>query len=131
LKNEEIFAELGINTIYKGNLTFDKRLKIKGKYYGSVLSGGTLFIEEGAYFEGDINVKNAVVAGCVIGDITSSEKIDVLSNSVIKGNLVAPTIRIADGVQIEGRCQMILDSDTVDIFSTSVNQLKKTVTIVS
>ncbi len=130
MKRVDRIAELGVNTSYKGNLTFDKHLKIKGKYYGSILSGGTLYIDDSAYFEGDINVKQAVVAGHIIGDVTATEKIDILTNSVIKGNLIAPIIKIADGVIIEGRCQMIQDSDTVDIFSTSVNQLKKSVSII-
>ncbi|WP_187759799.1 bactofilin family protein [Thiospirochaeta perfilievii] len=130
MKNENKIAELGVNTSYKGNLTFDKHLKIKGKYNGSILSGGTLYIEDSALFEGDINVKEAVIAGQILGDVTATERIDILSNSVIKGNLIAPTIKIADGVQIEGRCQMIQDSDTVDIFSTSVSQLKKSVSII-
>ncbi|MGL1892675.1 MAG: polymer-forming cytoskeletal protein [Spirochaetaceae bacterium] len=130
MKQENRIAVLGENTIYNGNLSFDQHLKIKGKYYGSILSGGTLYIEHCAYFEGDINVKRIIIAGEVIGDVTAAEKIDVLADSVIKGNLKAPIIRIADGVKIEGRCQMIQDSDSVDIFSTSVNQLKKSVAIV-
>lgn len=128
-KNETI-ATLGENTIFKGNLNFDKYLRIKGKYYGSILSGGTLYIENSAYFEGDINVKKTVLAGHITGDVIAAEKIEVLPDSVIKGNLKAPVIRVADGVQIEGRCQMIQDTDTIDIFSTSVSQLKKSVTII-
>ena len=130
MKNEERVAVLGQNTVYKGNLTFDKHLKIKGKYLGSVISGGTLYIENTAYFEGDINVERTVIAGEIHGDVTAAERIDILPNSVVKGNLKAPVIRIADGVVIEGRCQMIHDADIVDIFSTTVNQLKKSVTII-
>lgn len=130
MKSEERIAVLGKNTVYQGNLTFDKQLKIMGKYYGSITSNGTLYIEDTAYIEGDISVKKSVIAGQINGDVIATEKIEVLSNSVIKGNLKAPVIRIADGVEIEGRCQMILDADTVDIFSTSVNQLKKSVSIV-
>ena len=130
MKNEERIATLGENTIYNGNLTFDKHLKIKGKYLGSVISGGTLYIDSGAYFEGDINVNRTVIAGEIHGDVTATEKIEILPNSVVRGNLKAPVIRIADGVKIEGRCQMVQDAETVDIFSTSVNQLKKSVTII-
>lgn len=130
MKNEEKIAVLGEHTTYRGNLTFDKHLKIKGRYLGEILSGGTLYIDSSAYFEGDINVRRTIIAGHILGDVTAVEKIDILADSVIKGNLKAPVIRIADGVKIEGRCQMIQDSDTVDIFSTSVNQLKKSVSIV-
>lgn len=130
MKKGEKIAVLGQNTIYKGDLTFNDHLKIKGKYYGSISSNGTLYIDESAYFEGDISVKHTVVAGHIVGDVTAAEKIDVLPESVIKGNLKAPVIRLADGVRIEGRCEMIQDSDSIDIFSTSVSQLKKSVTIV-
>ncbi len=130
MNNDEQIAVLGENTTYNGNLTFDKNLKIRGKYYGTILSGGTLFLEGSAYFEGNINVEISIIAGHVLGDVTAEKKIDVLADSVVIGNLKAPIIKIADGVKIEGKCQMIQDSDSVDIFSTSVNQLKKSVVIV-
>ena len=123
-------AELGKKTILKGDLEFKDNLIIKGKYFGTIKSNATLYIDENAYFEGDISVNRSIIAGQIIGDITATEKIDILEKSVIKGNLKAPIIRIADGVKIEGRCQMIQDPDTIDIFTTSVNQLKKSVRIV-
>lgn len=127
---DEIIAELGVNTRYEGNLTFKDNLKIKGEYFGSIESGGTLYIDDTAHFEGDINVRCTVIAGNIIGDIIAAEKIEIIGNSVIKGNLKAPIIKIADGVQIEGRCHMIHNADTVDIFTTTVSQLKKSVSIV-
>lgn len=130
MKSDERIAVLGEHTTYRGNLTFNNNLKIKGRYLGSILSGGTLYIESCAYFEGDINVKQTIIAGEIHGDVTAETKIDILPNSVIKGNLTAPIIKIADGVKIQGRCQMIQDADTVDIFSTSVNQLKKSVNMI-
>lgn len=130
MKKGEIIATLGQNTIYKGDLTFKNKLKIKGQYFGSITSEGTLFIDSSAYFEGDIKVKNTVIAGHIVGDVVAEDKIEVMADSVITGNLKAPMIKIADGVKIQGRCQMIQDSDSVDIFSTSVKQLKKSVTIV-
>ncbi|MBN2618476.1 MAG: polymer-forming cytoskeletal protein [Spirochaetales bacterium] len=130
MKKDNIIATLGLNTVFNGNLSFNDFLTIKGKYIGTITSGGTLYIEDSALFEGNINVKNSVIAGQIIGDVTAEEKIEVLSNSVIKGNLKAPVIKIADGVEIQGRCQMIQDADTIDIFSTTVNQLKKSVTII-
>lgn len=130
MKNEDKIAVLGEKTSFKGSLTFDTHLKIKGNYNGSIKSKGILYVENTAYVEGNINVSTAVVAGHIIGDVTATDKIDIKTNSVIQGNLVAPIIKIADGVRIEGRCQMIQDAEAVDIFSTSVSQLKKSVEIV-
>lgn len=130
MARRENIAVLGENTIYEGDLTFGKSLKVKGRYIGSIESAGILYLEESSHFEGEVKVGKIVVAGEVYGNITATDYIEVLANSVIKGNLKAPVIRIADGVKVEGRCQMIQNADTVDIFSTSVSQLKKSVTIV-
>lgn len=130
MARREKIAVLGVNTFYEGDLEFKESLKIKGKYIGTINSEGTLYLEESSSFEGKVNVGRIVVSGEVVGDITAKEHIEVLDKSRIKGNLKAPVIRIADGVKIEGRCQMIQNSETIDIFSTSVNQLKKSVTIV-
>ena len=67
----------------------------------------------------------AVVSGTVHGNITASEKIEILPGSRISGDLKAARIKIADGVEFEGKCKMVRDPETIDIFSAGVERLKE------
>ncbi len=51
----------------------------------------------------------------------------MLPTGKIYGNVRTAKLRIADGVVFEGKCEMIRNSDRVDIFSTGAAQLKKTI----
>jgi len=123
-------AVLGEGTEVTGDLVFGESLRIKGHYSGTISSEGILYLDENSVIQGTIKVAKIIIAGKVTGDIYATELIDVLETSEIKGNLQSPVIKIVEGVKIQGRCKMIMDEDNIDIFSTTVNQLKKSVSIV-
>ena len=123
----EITTTLGKHTKFSGTLGFNKSLKIDGKFNGNIVSEGFLYIEEGAHVEADISVGGMIIGGTVIGNLEVRDSVELLPTGCLKGNVMAPDIKIADGVQLDGKCEMIENPDDVDIFSASVDQLKKTV----
>ena len=127
----DISTTLGKRTRFTGTLGFKKSLKIDGFFSGSIESDGFLYIEEGARVEADISVGGMVLGGTVIGNVEVRDVVELLPTGCLKGNIRSPEIKIADGVQIAGKCEMIQQPEDVDIFSASVDQLKKTVQRVS
>lgn len=116
---------LGRETVFTGDIRFDTSLSITGKYKGNIESSGFLLIDEGAEVNADIKVCSVIVCGTVTGNIEASDRLEILSGAKVTGNLRTARLKIADGVLFEGKCEMISDSDGVDIFSASVSQLKK------
>ncbi len=125
--NERITTTLGKGTVFNGTMRFSQSLKIDGRFEGKIESEGFLYIEEGAYIQADIKVGSIVVGGTVRGDIYAKEKLEMLSTGQVFGNVQTAKLKIADGVVFEGKCQMIQEPDTVDVFSTPVQQLKESV----
>ncbi|MBN2509873.1 MAG: polymer-forming cytoskeletal protein [Spirochaetales bacterium] len=126
LKND-ISTTLGKRTRFTGRLGFKNSLKIDGYFSGSIVSDGFLYVEEGARVEADISVGGMVIGGTVIGNIEVRDRVEFLPTGKLKGNVRSPEIKIADGVEYSGKCEMLQNPDDVDIFSASVDQLKKTV----
>ena len=122
---ESISTILGNETVFKGTMRFSKPLKIDGKYEGKIESEGFLYVEEGAEVHADIQVGSIVVGGIVYGDIEATEKLEMLSTGQVIGNIRTAKLKIADGVRFEGKCDMISDSESVDVFSAPVTQLKQ------
>ena len=118
---------LGRETVFSGVMKFTDSLQINGKLEGEILSTGSLYIEEGAVINADIQVGSIVVAGVVNGNIVATNQLEIMSTGKVFGNIKTSRLRIADGVVFKGKCEMIRDPRTVDIFSAQVDKLKKTV----
>ncbi len=128
--SEKIVTTLGRETAFKGKMEFTKTLKIDGKFEGEIDSSGSLYIEEGARVRADIKARSITIGGIVHGNVTAAEKLVILSTGRVIGNITASRLRIADGVIFEGKCIMIRDPESIDIFSGKVEKLKKTVSSV-
>lgn len=118
---------LGQATKLSGKLSFTDSLKIKGIFEGEVASEGRLYVAEGARVRADLSAGTVIIGGTVEGNVNAAERVELLSSGKLVGDIKAPKVRIADGVEFQGRCEMIKDPDTVDIFAAPVDTLKKTV----
>jgi cytoskeletal protein CcmA (bactofilin family) len=45
----------------------------------------------------------------------------------IFGNIKTPILKVAEGVEFEGECDMIKNPEDLDIFSATVSQLKQSI----
>jgi cytoskeletal protein CcmA (bactofilin family) len=120
-------TRFGKETSLKGTLRFSQSVQISGTFEGEIISNGFLFIAEGADVRADIKVGTIIVGGVVHGNIEASGELEMLSSAKIYGNVRTAKLRIADGVVFEGKCEMIKNSNEVDIFSSPANQLKQTI----
>lgn len=127
---EKIITTLGKETVFTGTMRFSKSLKIDGKFEGEIVSSGFLYVEEGADVRANIKVKSVVVGGIVHGNIEATEKLEMLASGQVYGNVRTAKLKIADGVIFEGKCEMIREPESVDIFSATAEQLKATIPVV-
>ncbi len=123
---ERISTTLGKETEFNGIMRFRDSLKIDGTFTGEIISGGFLYIEQGASITANIRVGSVVVGGTVKGNIEATEKLEMLATGKVYGNIRTAKLKIADGVVFEGKCEMIRNPQAINVFSAPVEQLKKT-----
>lgn len=123
---ERITTTLGKETDFDGTMRFRDSLKIDGTFSGEIVSGGFLYIEQGATITANIRVGSIVVGGTVKGNIEATEKLEMLSTGKVYGNIRTAKLKIADGVVFEGKCEMIKNPQAINVFAGPVDQLKKT-----
>ena len=116
---------LGKETNFNGIMRFKDSLKINGTFDGEIVSAGYLYVENGAVVSADIKVGSIVIGGVVKGNIEAVEKVEMLSTGKVFGNIKTSKLKIADGVQFEGKCEMIKNPQDIQIFSAPVEQVKK------
>jgi cytoskeletal protein CcmA (bactofilin family) len=122
---EKITTTLGKETNFNGTLKFKESLKIDGSFEGEIESSGYLYIENGATVTANIRVGSVVIGGIVRGNVEASEKLEMLATGKVYGNIRTAKLKIADGVVFEGKCEMITNSDAIDIFAARVEEVKK------
>ena len=126
-KKKEFTTVLGTTTRLFGKLNFTEALKIDGYFEGEIESTGVLFVEEGAHVVADIKAYTVVIAGHVEGNVIAKEKVEMLETCKLVGNVKTRKLRISDGVSFEGKCEMLRNADSLDIFSAPGEQLKQSV----
>ena len=97
---------LGKGCKFKGTIEVEGTLRIDSEFEGVVNCPETLVIGKTGVVKADINVKNAIVGGKVIGNIKATNKIELQSGSHIEGDIATRRLLIDDGVYFVGSCKM-------------------------
>lgn len=89
-----------------GKLSFDGILRIDGKFQGEIDAAGTLVVGEDAVLESMIRVGTALISGEVRGIVEAANKVEILSQGRMFGDVRTPAIVIYKGAVFEGNCEM-------------------------
>jgi cytoskeletal protein CcmA (bactofilin family) len=97
---------LGKGCKFKGTVDVEGTLRIDAEFEGVVNCPDTLVVGKTGVVKAEINVKNAVIGGKVIGNINATNKIELQSGSHIEGDIHTHRLVIDEGVFFEGSCKM-------------------------
>ncbi|MEO0131405.1 MAG: polymer-forming cytoskeletal protein [candidate division WOR-3 bacterium] len=104
---EKIVAILGETTNIKGDITVNGSARIDCQVEGQITVADMLIIGPKAHIKGNIDCKNAVIAGRVEGNISAQMSIELQSGAYILGDITCASLVINKNCFFEGRCHMI------------------------
>jgi cytoskeletal protein CcmA (bactofilin family) len=100
-------ARLGSSLQIKGQITGTEDLQIDGIVEGSIsLRGHELTVGSTAQLKSEINAREVVVYGKVIGNLHARERVDVKKDGSVVGDISTARITIEDGAQFKGRIEI-------------------------
>ena len=97
---------VGPSILINGNLQGDEDLMVLGRVEGSINLTKTINIAESGIVKAEITVKNAVVSGVVVGNITASDSVEITEAGRMVGDIRAPRVIIVDGAHFRGAVDM-------------------------
>src|SRR5262249_33855188 len=97
---------LGKGCKFKGTIEVEGTLRIDSEFEGVVNCPDTLVVGKTGVVKAEINVKNAIIGGKVVGNIHATNKIELQSGSHIEGDIHTHRLVIDEGVFFEGSCKM-------------------------
>ncbi len=98
---------IGVGSSFRGTLMVSGTLRIEGEIEGDILNCERLEVGEHGTMRADIEVKEAVVAGRVFGNIRALGTIELKSGAHLEGDVWAVSITMEPGVHFTGRCTML------------------------
>jgi cytoskeletal protein CcmA (bactofilin family) len=91
---------------FKGEVQIQGIFRVEGEFDGTIRTPEQLVVGKTGVVRGDIQVKNAIIGGRVIGNITAEAKIELQSGSHVEGDIRTRRLVIDEGVFFEGNCSM-------------------------
>ena len=97
---------LGAGSHFEGKVRTQGTLRVEGDLVGEAECRDTLEVGKTGVVKANLNVKDAVIAGKVFGNIRASSRIELQSGSHLEGDIVTKRLVIDEGVFFEGNCKM-------------------------
>jgi cytoskeletal protein CcmA (bactofilin family) len=102
LNEEAPETTLGVGVTFRGQLSFERFLRIDGSFEGELLSQGKVVVGPTGKVKANLNLREAIIEGTVEGNITVQEKLELRSEAVVKGDIRAKSLCVDEGVSIAG-----------------------------
>lgn len=112
VKEEDPETTLGEGVTFRGELSFDRLLRIDGDFEGELLSQGKVIVGPKGKVKADLNLREAIIEGHVEGNITVQEKLELRGEASVKGDIKAKSLSVDDGVEIVGVVQVTTKETT-------------------
>ncbi len=90
----------------QGELRFENRFKVHGRFRGQVQSDGELIIGEGGVVEGIVSVGALSVSGCLKGQVGASRRVEIRASGRVEGEIDSPVLVVETGARLDGDCRM-------------------------
>jgi cytoskeletal protein CcmA (bactofilin family) len=100
--NQEFTTILGPDASFKGELTFEKGMRLHGKISGTVTTAGRLHVAKEAKMEAEVEAGSIIIEGEVKGNITASDRIEMKPTTRYEGDLTTAKLVVEEGAQFRG-----------------------------
>lgn len=97
---------IGPSVHVKGDFKSQGNIQVDGQVTGTIQTSGNLRIGEQAKITANISAANAFVSGLIKGNVIISERLELSASAKIEGDVSTKILVIAEGAQLNGRCQM-------------------------
>jgi cytoskeletal protein CcmA (bactofilin family) len=97
---------IGESILINGNLNGDEDLTVRGRVEGTLTLTKTLVVEPTGVVKAEVQVRNCVISGAVVGNVTASESVEITKDGRMVGDISAPRVIIVDGASFRGRIDM-------------------------
>ena len=101
---------IGPDASFKGELSFEKGLRLQGKLEGKVNTAGRLHVAKEAKMHADVDAGAIIIEGEVRGNMTAADRIELKQSARYEGDLTASKLVVDEGAIFSGHVTVGPDS---------------------
>ena len=100
--NQEFSTILGPDANFKGELSFEKGMRLIGKFEGKVNTPGRIHVSKEAKMNADVEAGGIIVEGEVRGNLSAADRIELKNSARYEGDLRASKLTVDEGAVFNG-----------------------------
>ena len=104
---------IGADAVFKGELAFEKGVRVDGRIEGKVATKGHLAVSQGGHLQADVDAGSIIVEGEVKGNLTAGDRVELRKSARLKGDITAGKLLVAEGAAFVGHCNIGPDAQKV------------------
>ena len=97
---------IGPDAKFKGELTFEKGVKVLGSFEGQINTKGDLVVASGSNVQADIEAGSIAVEGDIKGNMAASDLIELKQTAKLQGDIRCSRLVVIDGASFMGHCNV-------------------------
>jgi len=97
---------IGTDIHIKGEMTFQKTVRLTGTFEGTIHGQGELQVSKGAACKADVNAAAVTVDGVLEGNLVAKEKVQLNGTGVVRGDIIAGKMVMTEGASFFGQCSV-------------------------
>lgn len=97
---------IGPSILINGKLSGDEDLTVRGRVEGELNLTKTLIVEPSGIVKANVQVRNAIISGVVVGNISATESVELTREGRMVGDINSPRVIIVDGASFRGHVDM-------------------------
>lgn len=98
---------IGASVVIKGEVSAKEDLTISGRIEGKIeVRDHVVRVARDAQVNAEIQARSVMVEGSVQGNISATERIELLENGKVEGDISAPKVAMSDGAEFRGKIEM-------------------------
>ncbi len=103
---DEIVSILGEGVEFAGELCFTHGIRVDGSVQGKIRADASLVIGPKGKIEADVTIRRVAIHGEFHGTIHATDRVEILREGKVFGDLYTPCLIIEAGALFEGKCNM-------------------------
>jgi cytoskeletal protein CcmA (bactofilin family) len=100
--NAEFPTILGPDAKFKGELSFEKGMRLMGSFEGKVNTAGRVHVTKEAKMNADVEATGIVIEGEVHGNLSANDRIEMKNSARYEGDLRASKLIVEEGAAFSG-----------------------------
>ena len=100
--NAEFPTIIGPDATFKGELSFEKGLRLQGKFEGKINTPGRLHVAKEARMSADVDAAAVIIEGEVKGNLSATDRIELKNTARYEGDLTAGKLVVDEGASLVG-----------------------------